>query len=801
MLKVRFFKVALLFMLLALIIAPAVALAENGGVPGGGGGGGVAPAPGDGGDAVFSMRANTSNVSKVGDAFTVDILLANVNNLTGVAFEVSFDPAVLSVVKDAEGNSITANPDVFKQAPDDFGPNPFYRKDTGDSVRLDGVTTTVYFDENGERQLQPMNIGAEGVTLSTIRFKLLKAVPEGTRFDFTLHELIGANAEYISHQANGAVLVLPPVLVEAPVITAPADNIFSRETMPVIYGTGLGGSFLRLYDGDSEIAFITVPGGSAWDVQVGPLGEGLHVFSATQESEGNVSLPSNKVRYIVDTVAPQPPVITMPQNGSTVTTLRPEIAGTGEKRATVTVYVYDGAEVLGTAVVNKEGRWVLNPDRDLTDQTTYTIKAAQSDRAGNTSGFSNAVIFKVDTGAIGGNLEKVVVTPDQATLGEGRAITFTAAGYDQNGVSINVDVVWRTVYGYGSIDQINGKFTALAAGTETVVAKAYAGGRTVEGTATVNIYDLPTVNLLPSKQAVGVGQEFTVDIVIEDTIVELYGFQFDVNFNSQYLKVVSVTGTGLLSSNPSDIFVISSIDDGNGTLSYAETLMGDKIAQNVSGVAATITFKVRQGVNVGQENLVTQINLPIEGTILLDDNLDPLEVNSNGAVVEIVGGGTIHGVVTLPYKLRPDAENPTNKDYSGVEVTLEDARGAVNTTTTNQDGYYSFTGIPEGTYKVVAKKYGYLTQEFVNAQGSAFIQVTAGSNIEANLTLPYGEFGDGKVINISDISKIARQFNKAEGQEGYELVLDWSRDGRINITDISAAARNFNKRYTPQPWV
>jgi hypothetical protein len=355
-------------------------------------------------------------------------------------------------------------------------------------------------------------------------------------------------------------------------------------------------------------------------------------------------------------------------------------------------------------------------------------------------------------------------------------------------------VVWRTVYGYGSIDQ-NGNFTALAAGTETVVARAYAGGRTIEGTATVNIYGLPTVSLLPSTQKVGVGQEFTVDVVIEDTLAELYGFQFDVNFNPQYLRVVSVTGTGLLSSNPSDVFVISSIDNGSGTLSYAETLMGDKITQNVSGVAATITFKVRQGVNVGGENLVTQINLPIEGTILLDGNLDPLEANSNGAVVEIVGGGNIHGVVTLPYKLRPDAENPANKDYSGVEVTLEDSGGVVNTTITNKDGYYSFTGIPEENYKVVARKYGYLTQE------SAFIQVAADSDVEANLTLPYGEFGDGKVINITDISKIARQFNKAEGQEGYDLVLDWSRDGRINITDISAAARNFNKRYAPQPWV
>jgi len=62
-----------------------------------------------------------------------------------------------------------------------------------------------------------------------------------------------------------------------------------------------------------------------------------------------------------------------------------------------------------------------------------------------------------------------------------------------------------------------------------------------------------------------------------------------------------------------------------------------------------------------------------------------------------------------------------------------------------------------------------------------------------------GQFAGSK--QSSDISKIAMQFNKAEGQEGYDLVLDWSRDGRINITDISAGAKSFNKRYSPQPWV
>ncbi len=778
-------KLAFLFMVVALMLLPGSVLAGTDG------------AAEANYTSALSMRSlDAQAVGQVGDQFTVDVQMNNAS-LAGAAFEVSFDPSVLAVVKDFEGNSITANPDVFKQAPDDFGPNPFYRKDTGSSVRLDGMTATVYYGENNERLLQPLDIGAEPVTLGTIRFTLLQEATQGTRLDFSFHELIDGDANYISHDTVGLTLMLPPATVEPPVITEPIGKIFSMDPQPVIFGTGSPGALLRVFDGGNEVGSLTVSDGGDWNIQVGPLTEGAHALSATQEVDGIVSLPSNIVRYIVDTIAPAPPVITFPQDGSTQTTLRPVISGTGEKKAVVTVF--DNDLTLGTATVDDRGQWSLNLDSDLTNFQTYTIKANQMDRAGNPSDFSNTVTFTVNTQAEGGVLDRIVVSPQEINLGEGRSVIFKAVCYDTNGVQINPVIVWETQNGFGSIEQ-TGVFTAQTAGTETVIARANAGEVTKEGYATVNIFNLPTVVLLPEIQQVGVGQQFTVEISLEEAIQNLYDFQFDVNFDSQYLKALSAGSAGLLSPNQGDVFSISDIDNGNGRLTYAETLLGDQSAENVIGTAAVLTFKVRDGLNLGGQDLLTMIELPFEKAVLEDGSLNPIEVSTEPCQVNIIGGGTIQGTVTLSYKIKYDGGTPLNKDFSGVEVSLENSGGVVGTATTDQDGFYSFTGVADGTYKVIAKKYGYLTQEFVS-EGSAFINISGANTVQADITLPYGEFGDGKVINISDIAKIARQFNKTEGQDGYDILLDWNRDGKINITDIAAAAKNFNKKYTPQPWV
>jgi hypothetical protein len=717
------------------------------------------------------MVADTSNVTQAGDEFTVDILLAKVNNLAGVAFEVSFDPAVLGVVKDADGNSITANPEVFKPAPDnDIKPNPFYRKDTSYSARLDGTTATVYY-EGDERKLQPMNVGADPVCLGTIKFKFLSEKQVKTRLEFTLHELVSADADYVPHQVKSLTLLLPPALVEAPVITAPVDKTYSRDTQPVISGTGLPGALLRLYDGNSEIASLTVLPEGNWNVQVGPLTEGLHAFSATQQdAEGKVSLPSNTVRYIVDTVAPQPPVISVPLNGSTVTVLRPEIAGAGEKGATVTACTYNGAEVFGTAVVNRDGRWTLTPDHDLTDGATYRIKASQADRAGNVSGFSEIITFTVNTGAAGGSLAMLVISPERVEVGTGRSVDFVAVGYDANGIIIrDIHPVWEVVYGYGTIDT-NGHFVANTPGTETVIASVY-GARSY---ATVDIFGLPRVSLQPS-QTVGIGQEFKVNVWVDD-VADLTAFNVDIGFDPSYLQVVNLKSGGFLAGG---IVVASDYNNESGTISYAEYTLGNPVAG--SGSLLEITLRAKKAGSYVWDVPAFDPGQPVQAVGLVDSGSYYMDYNPAGVTVEIVAGGKITGQITFQ-------NSEFTGDNGNITVELWQGDTLKASTTTKTDGSYEFNGISGDGYKIVASHFGYLTRE----QGD--ISVAAGKEVIASFKLLFGEFTDNGVsIDIRDINVLARKYR----QTPTDPVYDYNRNNLIDIADINAVARNYRKAYPP----
>lgn len=82
----------------------------------------------------------------------------------------------------------------------------------------------------------------------------------------------------------------------------------------------------------------------------------------------------------------QPPVITSPTNGATVTT-SPTITGTALPGATITVF--DGATQIGLIVADSNGNWSLSP---LLSSGTHTITATQT-ISNNISPKSTAVTF------------------------------------------------------------------------------------------------------------------------------------------------------------------------------------------------------------------------------------------------------------------------------------------------------------------------------------------------------------------------------------------------------------------------
>ncbi|WP_312026941.1 Ig-like domain-containing protein, partial [Enterobacillus tribolii] len=180
------------------------------------------------------------------------------------------------------------------------------------------------------------------------------------------------------------------------------------ETKPVMSGTGNPGNTVTIYDNGKAIGSTTVGDDGKWTfTPETPLGEGKHAITVTEtDSRGSTSEPSAPIDFDVDTTAPAAPTIEHIMdkvgditgeinNGGATDDAKPEISGTGEVGATVTIY--DNGKVIGQTEVNSDGRWYFIPETALADGQ-HKITVTQTDKAGNVSDPSDIRDFNVITG-------------------------------------------------------------------------------------------------------------------------------------------------------------------------------------------------------------------------------------------------------------------------------------------------------------------------------------------------------------------------------------------------------------------
>ena len=186
----------------------------------------------------------------------------------------------------------------------------------------------------------------------------------------------------------------------APAITSPGDGALVGTDLPTVSGTAAepGGTVI-VRDGADVVCTAEVGDDLKWTCLADkPLPDGDHTLAATQtDKAGNESAPSNPVKIKVDKTAPPAPAITSPAPGATVGNDKPVISGTGEQPGN-TVVVRDGADVICTTEVKAGGTWSCTPDKPLKDGD-HTLKATETDPAGNESAPSAPVTIKVDTTA------------------------------------------------------------------------------------------------------------------------------------------------------------------------------------------------------------------------------------------------------------------------------------------------------------------------------------------------------------------------------------------------------------------
>jgi methionine-rich copper-binding protein CopC len=195
-------------------------------------------------------------------------------------------------------------------------------------------------------------------------------------------------------------LVIDTVAPAKPVITligpdngaSTTDKITSANIL-TITGTAEANSIVTIYDNGIKIGTATTNSSGQWTFTTPTLADGSNRFSANAtDAIGNKSVNADSYTMVIDSSAPSAPVINplpSPLNDTT-----PNLSGTGEPGAIITIS--DGANAIGTAVVDANGNWTFTPSSPLSDGS-HTFTATQKDAAGNTSPTSNSVTTNIDS--------------------------------------------------------------------------------------------------------------------------------------------------------------------------------------------------------------------------------------------------------------------------------------------------------------------------------------------------------------------------------------------------------------------
>lgn len=303
------------------------------------------------------------------------------------------------------------------------------------SVIDDVLNTTGPVDQNGltnDRAPTLNGTGEPGSTITIFNGSDIigtVAVPSSGLWSFTPPSPL-ADGTYVltatatdaagnpSGQSNAWTIIVDGTAPAAPVITQVIDDVPGRtgsldlnettnDSTPTLSGTAAANATVTIRVDGVDIGTTVADGLGAWSFTPDtPIAEGQHTLTAVAtDAAGNISGVSNSWGIIIDSVAPDAPVITqvvddVPErlgalnSGESTNDTTPTLNGTAEPGSTVTIR-QDGVD-LTTIVIDSSGTWTYTPTTPLVNGT-YTFTAVTTDGAGNTSQPSGGFTLTVDT--------------------------------------------------------------------------------------------------------------------------------------------------------------------------------------------------------------------------------------------------------------------------------------------------------------------------------------------------------------------------------------------------------------------
>lgn len=279
-------------------------------------------------------------------AYTVEVVRENSGfaNSTTVSFTVDTTPPAAPII-DAPADGSTVGPNV-----------------TVTGTAEPNATLTIELNSNPFGTTQVDGSG-------NFSFDLV-GLPQGTNTVFLQPTDAAGNQGFF---AGVTFTVAEPPAV--PVITSTPPLFSTSQVASFTFTVDAGATAECRFDSDP---FITCNS----PVVSSNLAQGPHTFEVRAVNGAGAASASASYSFTVDSVPPLTPVIVSPADGSTVSTPTPTLSGTGEPG--VTLEIYNGAQLLGSTVVDGSGTWSV-PLAVALPFGTSSIGALSTDAAGNTS--------------------------------------------------------------------------------------------------------------------------------------------------------------------------------------------------------------------------------------------------------------------------------------------------------------------------------------------------------------------------------------------------------------------------------
>lgn len=270
-----------------------------------------------------------------------------------------------------------------------------------------------------------------------------------------------------------------------------------------------------------------------------------------------------------------------------------------------------------------------------------------------------------------------------------------------------------------------------------------------------------------SHSSIGVGDGTRVDFVISHPELApgggIRGLDLACNVSQPLINGVEVINGSAFGSDSVSVLLSSPAFAPLPAFQWLTSLREDTASVTEDGTAVTVSYV---GAVEGTTELIcTADAISATGTLIES-------VPVTGATIEVVGNGTITGIVTL--------EEATN--HTGIVVILTDENGTpVTTATTAADGAFSFTVEP-GSYFVRADADGYVTV------ASEPIVVVGGTTEDmGTAVLAAGDVNADDVVDLLDITDFAARYNDAVTN-----ATDFDRSGAHDLLDFTALVDNLD---------